>query len=540
MYYQDLLPKGAGRAMAAQQEGEGKTAPTEVFGEYPVTAAFLWVVHLLYFMQWRKSRRRRRNRQRTSSITYRTLVEKKHFYKWWPALLSQYHPSRNVDAAETESNSLTVDMGHVEDDDDNAGGGANNTNRRRTRTGDMQHLQRWLVRQWQTLRARIPESCRESAIALRMIQVARLGLHGFRRGVTVAGGKSLVLLLYNTHLLWSCRALERYSSSTSSGSISSHFDYFRLLVGVGLWETLLELFVSLYFLRALGPNSSPTPPAPPDATTSATATLLSVEQDEPSGDSPILRHVRRQIRNRTMGVSLSMISAALLMIFRFRFPYVGIPVLPWIPISRWLSLSPFLSYVVVLFLLHHASIAATCSRATSWVAIGCGSFVGMLWGSGWLDFCSNAYWGNGMLLMTLLLTVLSLKPRNPYSIFLRWIDRVGWNERGNILLFDTILDRWVEQEEPFSVVGATEESESESEDSISDDDDSDRAFPAMDDNEIYGRLPSFSFMEMGQMGDDNDGHDDEDETTRLIEPPSPTIRSRRTVSLHSDSEDRDR
>jgi len=553
MFYQDLLPRKERQAAAPHRQPvvrhDGKQGGTTgdrallFLGPYPVTSALLWVVHLLYFVQWRKSRRRRRRNSRSgrslSRITYRTIVEKKHFYKWWAALLVQYHPSRTGDA-DVGSN-LAVDMGHADED---------TTTRSSTgaAAGDLQHFRRWIERQSQTVIARIPESWRESRAAARLMHGTSLALVGIQRGVAWAGGKAVILLLYNTHLLWSCRALEmHYGSISSSSSAYSHFSYLRLWVSVGLWETLLELLVSAYLLRALGPNNNPAPPPPAATDTPLAETLLSVEH-EPNGDSPLLRRIRKKIRGRTMGASLSMMCAALLMIFRIQFPYVSVPILPWIPISRWFHLSPFVSHLMALLLLHQTSVAATGDSATSWVALGCGGFVGMLWGTGWLDFCSDAYWGNGVLVLAFLLTALSLKARNPRMSLLLWIDWVGWNERGNMLFYDTNVDRWVEiLEERLPTVVEPEESDSESEDSMSDDDDSDRAFPTADDNEIYGRLPALSSMEMGQLGEENDGSDGEGETSQLI-PSSPTgssrntsrFRSRRTGSTPSDPESRER
>lgn len=605
LFYQDLLPNPRRQDQVLlqrqQQQQQQNMNAGMIFGPYPVTTALLWAVHILYVVQWNQQRRRRRRRRSSNrsshhSVTYRTLVEKKRYYRWWSALLSQYHPnvqqhhSTSTDSAangeseavESSGNSnLTVDMGHAPDDR-----GPQQQQQSTTAAaprqpqpqpppvllGDWQALQEWTVRQSRALYRNLPAAWRESAAARRCLLAGQAACAHVQRAATVAGGKSLLLLLYNAHILWSCRALERHYSiatAASNGSSSNDSDntvnhsplqYLRVVVSVGVWETLLEIGLSRYFLRALSPSTTPDPPSDTAAATDTTsASSLHSLQPEQSAtyDSPLMRSLRKKIRHRTMGVSLSMLSTAVLMIYRFQFPHVGTPVLPWLPLGdRWLHLNPILSHLTVLFLLHHISVAATGDPATVWVALGCGNFVGMLWGAGWLDCFAEAYWGNGVLLVAVALTVLSLKARSPYAAYLLWIDRVGWNERGNVLLYDSSLDRYVEapvQRFPVDVDAAG--SDSGSDDSLSNVDDEDdeddetgRAFPSTDDSEIYGRLPSLTFMEMGQLGDANDDGSEGDynnETTRLITPSSTGnssqtshFRSRRMNSAApSDAED---
>ena len=110
MLYPELFSKDIGIS-AAKQHSPG------ILGRYPVTSALLWIVHILYFVQWKRSRRRRRIPKK---LTYRTLVEKKQFYKWWSALLSQYYSVRNEGAREhagilsagEDAGRLSVAMGH--------------------------------------------------------------------------------------------------------------------------------------------------------------------------------------------------------------------------------------------------------------------------------------------------------------------------------------------------------------------------------------------------------------------------------------------
>ena len=212
----------------------------------------------------------------------------------------------------------------------------------------------------------------------------------------------------------------------------------------------------------------------------------------------------------------------------------------------------------ILWALHVTFTSAT--GETAWIRLGVvGNLVGVLWGSGWLDFAGTVpYWGNGMLLTVWLLTILSCKARWPDSWYLNWIDRVHWNRKGRILV-DAGGDRCVEAPVLHFPVGfavsttrTNADTTSESEDSAEedttdngsdsdDDDEPNRAYPSIEDNEIYGRIPSLTFMETGA---------GEDEMSRLLVAQSssagPTasnrVRSRRAGSSvpPEDAEDRSR
>ena len=188
---------------------------------------------------------------------------------------------------------------------------------------------------------------------------------------------------------------------------------------------------------------------------------------------------------------------------------------------------------------------------TGWMSLGVGNVIGVLWGAGWLDYPGHdPYWGNGMILAVLLLTVVSRKARMPHSPYLQWIDRVYWNQSGRILVDDG--DRCVEGPTHHFPVGfalsaaartTTHDSDADSDDSCDDVNDSDSENPSDPDSEMDGRLPSQAFVETGN---DHGGSDGDDETRRLLtqsmESPTPTIhfRSRRPglSSVLADSAER--
>jgi hypothetical protein len=167
-------------------------------------------------------------------------VEQKRFYQWWYALLNQYHhqPSSsleavpvssaanhnsNTNARSSDSNNaanngearrlmdsepsnensnrgnLTVEMGHASE---------GSSNPRPEQYQPHWHyyyyyFQQWIQRHYET---HIPAAWRESVPWQRLVQLLAIVKQGMQRFVAAAGGPSFVMLLYNAHVLWSCRA----------------------------------------------------------------------------------------------------------------------------------------------------------------------------------------------------------------------------------------------------------------------------------------------------------------------------------------------
>lgn len=494
-------------------EAEQEHGSFGVLGSYPVTTSLLWIVHLLYFVQWKRNRRRRKIPKRTL-LTYKVLVERKQFYKWWLVLFSQYRPAApSAELVQARSSSLSVPMGHPisEQEDEPA------SSRRRRRCPE--YGRRLVDAAVRSVRDGVPASWRDTPAAHHIMQqhtvnnATTRGIVGngcaaaaswwesavgvrYRLGSArnfvldvyfAAGGRSLLLLLYNSHLVWSARALEGLYAAAESNSLS----YLRLWISVGIWATLLELGISHFLLQVLAGVTSTALPTTPTTTSAASASAgvnLSAVGEEGVFDGATVRRLRDDIRHRAMGTSLTVMSAALLMIFRFKFSHVAVPVVPWFPVTHWIG--PNLAYLLSLVILYYSSLSSdSVSSVVVYRAMASGSLVGWLWGSAWLDFCASSYWGNGVLLMALLLTGLSLKAKHPDSIYLAWLDRVGCDERGRMLVYDSHLNRWAEDEGAhLETTDVTDDDETEdSNEDLSEDDDSERAFPTIDDQEIYGR-----------------------------------------------------
>lgn len=425
---------------------------TLVLGQYPVTTTLLWAVHFLYFVQWK-----RKGRKIPNKLTYNTLVKRKQFYKLWLTLLSQYRPFNNGIMG-NYAGDRSVIMGN------------NDNEAAFVPTSNIQYLRGVIDTTIRSVHDRIPNGWLESRAALRIQHLVRISGSAIFNVYAAAGGRSVLLLLYNSHILWNCRALEHLYGSESSLS------YIRLLVSVCLWATLLEVGISHSLLGALTGMYRIM-----QSETTTTVMLRSVgEEDGP--DQHTISRLRNDILNRNLGTSWTMMSAALLMIFRLKFSYVAVPVLPWLSVTRWLF-EPNLSYLISLILLYYFSMTED-SKSEVWMAMAIGSIVGAAWGSEWLDFCASAYWGNGVLLVALILTVLSLKAKKPDASYLAWVDHISCNARGGMLWYDSHLNRWYEED------STDDNNDYVSDDAMSESGESERAFPTMDDQEIYGRSTS--------------------------------------------------
>jgi hypothetical protein len=184
------------------------------------------------------------------------------------------------------------------------------------------------------------------------------------------------------------------------------------------------------------------------------------DNDEPSRlrlDPTLARRLCESIyRSPLFATSLTSVSAALLMMFRYHFPHVAVPIVPGLS-GGWL-LGPHLAHGVALLILYRLSLmrapppphSGPPSPAANWVtpayAIASGSLVGMAWGTQWLDFGSRAYWGNVIVLMVILLTVISLKANQPEAPYWAWLDSVGFNETGQMLVYDAQSNAWLPDE----------------------------------------------------------------------------------------------
>jgi hypothetical protein len=438
---------------------------------YPLaTVLLLWIIHGLYIVQWKKRRRRRRGESLTHKLNYRLLVQRKHFYKYWMATLSQY--SSSIVAEDTNQN----DWRSLE-----AGGWYTS-------------IHRTMGSYWNDAIQVIPETWRNSCFVERSQHIIVSAQQASTALYTKVGGRSFLSLMYNTHLFWSCRALEQYYGSAS---------YVRLWISVGVIATIMEIGITVHLLRLVSISNK----------------MLQAQGVVDAHENPLLIGFRKWLKRRHFGsTSLTAWTSAVIVIFRFQFPFVSIPILPWIPITRWFRIPPGLSHLCIILILHSLSTHKDEKQAVR-MALVLGSMVGFLWGTEWLEFFAEAYYGNWVAFMAMLLTAMSFKARYPSSSLVCLLSHVGWDAKGNLLMFDPTLNRWVDDgdTDEFNVrITSTYGMESESEGEVSDDessqeDDSERAFPSIHDEAIYGRIPAMS-LEIGEIGRSiSADHQDNDE-----------------------------
>jgi hypothetical protein len=427
-------------------------------------------------------------------------MQRKQFYKYWVVTLSLYNPFPRSDRAAEDTN--------------------NDDGRSRDVGGSSNSMRRGAILYWNDAIQIIPETWRNSNFVERSQQIIATAQQAGTALYIKAGGRSLLSMIYNTHLIWSCRALEQHYGLAS---------YIRLFISIGVIATLLEIGTTMHLLRLLDISRR---------------RMMHAQSTE--NESPLLIGFRRWLKRRCFGsTSLIAWTSADMMIFRFQFPFVPIPVLPWIPITRWLRIPPGFSHLCIILILYFLSIHKDEKQAVH-VALILGTIVGFLWGTEWLQFFAEPFFGNLVVFMAILFTAMSFKARYPSSSFVGWLSHVGWDAKGNLLMFDPTLNRWVnDADDEFHVrISAASgiDSESEEEASSSDDessqeDDSERAFPSIHDDAIYGRIPAMS-LELGEMGrpisddypDNDEDHVDEEMATLLPASNGNQLRSRRLES----------
>lgn len=318
----------------------------------------------------------------------------------------------------------------------------------------------------------------------------------------------LPLLLYNSHIMWSCRALERNYQDDA-------LHYGRLLIVLAISAVGIELYMSDRLVRS--PVMSRRPQ------------FQSIQPD-PTADA--IQRIRKKLLHRTMG-TLTVASTAVLLIFRSEFLHVSVQILPFFP-------NPF-------FLNNPSWTCTLCIMVLLWLSRGShsgfgvlsGSIVGIIWSTGWFNFLAEGHWGSGLLVWLILLSLLSLKADPQWAAWVPCIDHIAWDRDGRLVPVDGQQQQgWTgsllrEGDEIVAVSydtddddepGSEEDSDVGDDDGDEDDDDveaSRQAFPRQDDNEIYGRLPELGDMEEE---DDDDGIVDHIPSNR---PLRNNVRSRR-------------
>jgi hypothetical protein len=272
----------------------------------------------------------------------------------------------------------------------------------------------------------------------------------------------LPLLTYATHILWQCRALEELydeqngrlllvvvvdstsrikslvtgigtaqqiinttnqSLSSSNGYYNHHsyttatsscYSYFRVLIVLGLTSLLLELSL-IRILQRLD-------------------TVINFD-----GYSMIAP--QRLFSQQRAMCSIASLVTAVLCVYDDHFPYTPMPILPFIRLSDYLSLSSsyfggMINNLIIIALL------SLLSRGVHPISsILCGIWSGTLWSWGITTFLGTWYWGNALMCAIILVILLSLMAQPLYLTYMRvfvpCIDYVAWDEDGNIISSST-------------------------------------------------------------------------------------------------------
>ena len=245
----------------------------------------------------------------------------------------------------------------------------------------------------------------------------------------------LPLLLYNAHILWSCRALEPSlenehfgtfgSDSTADIDNNNNNDnndmgnsdtdglpvyYMYCLLSWAVLPILMEIRWSHNMLTVIRQHSQ-------------SLNVMSFQSIQPDflDSSSQLPNTRRILLHRSMG-SCTGLCATVLWVYHSQFAYTSMEPLPFVPYLSTL-LSPFLSYTLSVLVL-----TALSWRIHAVTPVLCGTLAGMLWSVGLTRFLATLYWGRLLLLWTMGFCLISMT----YRCTIPCIDYVSWDARGRM------------------------------------------------------------------------------------------------------------
>mmetsp|Transcript_11453 Transcript_11453/g.17004 ORF Transcript_11453/g.17004 Transcript_11453/m.17004 type:complete len:547 (+) Transcript_11453:67-1707(+) len=406
-YYQKSPSDGSSQFLLHPQSLQHQNR--SIYENYGTTLLLIIVLHIIYVYQWN-----RRYSKQDVCTNYEQLVEKKQYYRAVVAVMS--HPP--VDGGERGgSNTVTAAVVGSNDSDAPSTTNSNNGIAATANTGIsrfvpcLTFLHRFL----------------HSARRIKQQYVDRL------LQPLVSGSLSgLPLLAFCSHILWQCRALEElyvdYGGTlvgrvldhaegidrigtgaihmkTTESQLEQHepdrYAYVRVLVTLALTALLLELKYLRDILRRLN---------------------RTIDYDN-SRNSP-----QNLLKQRSM-VSLCSLCGALLTVYDAHFPFIQIPLLPFVRVS-FLTNSSFNKtlMILMLFVLGH--------RVHPFTSVISGIVSGALWSLQLTSFLGTKYWGDMMLWSLGIAIMLSLKANTTYtwpSAVIPCLDYVSWNRDGEVV-----------------------------------------------------------------------------------------------------------
>ena len=398
----------------------------------PVSLSTVVVLHIVFLVQW--NQRRRRN---TLTINYRTVMEKKRFHRLWWALLSHPAPTSSV----TENCSCLVRFQRN-----------NNTHSDRVvEMGNGEVSQQDDPFQLRQLRV-IGNAMRETLVRI-------------DNWMTSASLGAAPLLIYNCHIVWSCRALEEEYNQM----FPSHWNYARILLCWGVLAYGTELALYRLLIRRL------------DDVSPRRGSSSDLQAEDP------LTLMRTRLLYRPLSTPTSL-TATMLLVFHLQYPFIAPQIVPLLGNPRFLDRLPAFSYVLCILVLAFLSYPSQ-----SVTTIATGGLIGLLW---WhTDFLVQPYWNIPLCFAFCILTMISARVDPRYGKdLIPCIDRVALNHNGNILVQNE-QGQWVtipmEVEGEHAAENGDDDDEERSDSSVSTNvSDAMDAFPHTNDEEMYGsRLP---------------------------------------------------
>lgn len=386
------LPSPSALPMALLASGEQHLLPSPAVTppnplmDFPTTSLVLLWVHLVFFYQCYK-----RTPRQNITVSYHTIVQRKRFYRLWLALWSHPPMERGTEERRTPADAAAAVTSPSASTSSVVMGGLSDPPRSdvwQPQPRIVQAVVAWALRQWKL--------------------------------VTQGPLSGAPLLVYNTHILWSCRALEEVS--THSGD---PWTYARSLVALISLAVTLELLLTHALVRAIDRRQ----PASASYAPLVAQDIQPFDDGTSSSLDPMMLHqLRQRVQSRAIA-SLTALTAATLVVFHFRYINRPLAVLPW-GADRflwWLGRlhtphSPALTYCLcmgILFLL---------ARTVHPMGVVTGALSGLAWSVWGWDFLGQVYYGRWLLFVLVLLTVLSAQADYP-----RWcpcIDHVLWYEGG--------------------------------------------------------------------------------------------------------------
>mmetsp|Transcript_17890 Transcript_17890/g.28084 ORF Transcript_17890/g.28084 Transcript_17890/m.28084 type:complete len:553 (-) Transcript_17890:39-1697(-) len=409
-FYYQKSPSGSSQFLLHPQSIQDPNK--SLYENYGTTLLLIIVLHIIYVYQWNK-----RYSKKDVCTNYEQLVEKKQYYRAVVAVMS--HPP--VDGGERGgSNNTTATttavVGSI--DSEAASTNTNNGNAATATTG----IARFIP--CLTFLHRFLHSAR---------RIKQQHVDRFLQPLVSGSLSGLPLLAFCSHILWQCRALEElyveYGGTlvgrvldpaegidrigtgaihmkTAESQLEQHeydsYAYFRVLVTLALTALLLELKYIRGIVRRLD------------------RTIGSIDN---SRNSP-----QNILKQRSM-VSLCSLCGALLTVYDYHFPFIQIPLLPFVRVS-FLTNSSFNKtlLILILFVLGH--------RVHPISSVISGVVSGALWSLQITSFLGTKYWGDMMLWSLAIAIVLSLKANTTYtwpSAVIPCLDYVAWNREGEVV-----------------------------------------------------------------------------------------------------------